>query len=137
MALYDCLFEFEEDEDKEAEGKFDGYAASSLEEYDHIAVSSVHAFLQVGFIIHDAVVACSDRLSVYSQNLYFYATQNTDEFRRHMLMETLLIPRLILPYLDRCGFIFYALHVLSCPASQMRDSRHGPEHSRRGLLGHA
>lgn len=38
----------------------------------------------------------------FLQNLYFYATQNTEEYRRHMLMETLLIPRLVLPYLDRC-----------------------------------
>ena len=44
-------------------------------------VGSVHAFLQ---------------------NLFFYATTNNDEFRRHMLVETLLIPRLVLPYLDRC-----------------------------------
>jgi hypothetical protein len=35
------------------------------------------------------------------QNLYFYATENIEEYRRHMLMETLLIPRLVLPYLDR------------------------------------
>jgi hypothetical protein len=27
---------------------------------------------------------------------------NTEEYRRHLLMETLLIPRLVLPYLDRC-----------------------------------
>lgn len=54
---------------------------SSLEEYDHIAVSSVHAFLQ---------------------NLYFYGTRNIEEYRKHLLMETMLIPRLILPYLDRC-----------------------------------
>jgi hypothetical protein len=57
----------------------DGFG--SLSEYDHIAVTSVHAFLQ---------------------NLYFYATTNTEGYRTHMLMETLLIPRLVLPYLDRC-----------------------------------
>ena len=51
-----------------------------LEESDHMAVVSVHAFLQ---------------------NLYFYASENNEEFRRHMLVETLLIPRLVLPYLDR------------------------------------
>lgn len=82
MALYDCLFQDENiDADDGAEdSKMDEYA-SSLSEYDHTAVASVHAFLQ---------------------NLYFYATQNTDEYRRHLLMETLLIPRFILPYLDRC-----------------------------------
>ena len=52
-----------------------------MEESDHLAVASVHAFLQ---------------------NLYFYASENNEEFRRHMLMDTLLIPRLIIPYLDRC-----------------------------------
>eukprot|EP01038_Epipyxis_sp_PR26KG_P008862 gene8862-11955_t len=80
MALYDCLFELEEDSSVN-EGKFDGGYSNSLAEYDHIAVSSVHAFLQ---------------------NLYFYATENNEEYRRHLLMETLLIPRLVLPYLDRC-----------------------------------
>ena len=54
---------------------------SLLDESDHLAVASVNAFLQ---------------------NLYFYATENNDEFRNHMLVETLLIPRLLLPYLDRC-----------------------------------
>ena len=38
----------------------------------------------------------------FPQNLYFYASENNEEFRRHMLVETLLIPRLVLPYLDRC-----------------------------------
>jgi hypothetical protein len=37
----------------------------------------------------------------FPQNLYFYATECIEEYRRHMLMETLLIPRLVLPYLDR------------------------------------
>lgn len=46
-----------------------------------MAVVSVHAFLQ---------------------NLYFYASHNNDEYRRHMLVDTMLIPRLILPYLDKC-----------------------------------
>lgn len=43
-ALYKCLFE-EEDEDEIDESKLDRYG--QLEEYDHIAVASVHAFLQV------------------------------------------------------------------------------------------
>lgn len=38
----------------------------------------------------------------FHQNLYFYASHNHDEFRRHMLVDTLLIPRLILPYLNCC-----------------------------------
>lgn len=89
-AMYDCLFEEEEarlvaeggsgDEEKESE------RCALLEETDHLAVTSLHTFLQ---------------------NLYLYATSNTDEFRRHMLVETLLIPRLVLPYLDRC-----VLHVM-------------------------
>lgn len=81
MALYDCLFEFDGlDLDGEDEGK-NGELASTLDEYDHTAVASVHAFLQ---------------------NLYFYASERTEEYRRHLLMETLLIPRLVLPYLDKC-----------------------------------
>ena len=63
----------EDDDDEDIDGMM-------LEESDHMAVVSVHAFLQ---------------------NLYFYASENNEEFRRHMLVETLLIPRLVLPYLDR------------------------------------
>ena len=80
VALYDCLFE-QEDRMIEEDGAEDGPPLTMLEESDHLAVASVHAFLQ---------------------NLYFYATENNEEFRHHMLVETLLIPRLILPYLDRC-----------------------------------
>ena len=36
------------------------------------------------------------------KNLYFYASERTEEYRRHLLMETLLVPRLVLPYLDQC-----------------------------------
>jgi hypothetical protein len=82
-ALYDCLFEAEEEalERQLQEGKDSEDFLSLLEESDHMAVASVHAFLQ---------------------NLYFYASQNNEEYRRHLLVETLLIPRLVLPYLDRC-----------------------------------
>jgi len=86
LALYDCLFEDEENETAATtittpakSSEQDQY--SSLAEYDHIAVAALHTFLQ---------------------NLYFYGTRNVEEFQRHLLMETLLIPRLILPYLDRC-----------------------------------
>ena len=82
VALYDCLFEVEDSalEREAQEGDGESYVAV-LEESDHMAVASVHAFLQ---------------------NLYFYASENNEEFRSHMLVETLLIPRLVLPYLDRC-----------------------------------
>ena len=85
-ALYDCLFEAEEEADRlrfeaDPESAFSENDFSLLDESDHLAVASVNAFLQ---------------------NLYFYATENNDEFRNHMLVETLLIPRMILPYLDRC-----------------------------------
>ena len=52
----------------------------SLDETDHTAIVCVHAFIQ---------------------NLYFYASHNNEVYRRHMLMDTLLIPRLVLPYLER------------------------------------
>lgn len=82
VALYDCLFEVEDSllEREAQQGDGESYVAV-LEESDHMAVASVHAFLQ---------------------NLYFYASENNEEFRSHMLVETLLIPRLVLPYLDRC-----------------------------------
>eukprot|EP01039_Chlorochromonas_danica_P001318 gene1318-1439_t len=77
MALYDCLFDDSNSNNRENEEKNDG----ALEEHEHIAVTAVHAFLQ---------------------NLYFYGVRNMEEYRRHLLMETLLIPRFVLPYLDRC-----------------------------------
>lgn len=98
-ALYKCLFEDEDEEEEIDESKLDRYG--QLEEYDHIAVASVHAFLQ---------------------NLYFYSTQRTEEFRRHLLMETLLIPRLILPYLDRC--VIHAT-ILNTRAEAYRDMLEG------------
>jgi hypothetical protein len=68
MAMYDCLFEAEDEYDENSESKvswiiwelwyylrrvfvqLDG--TMSLEEYDHIAVASVHAFLQVIFVFY-------------------------------------------------------------------------------------
>jgi len=75
VALYDCLFEAEDALlERDRDGDHEHFVAV-LEESDHIAVVSVHAFLQ---------------------NLYFYASENNEEFRNHMLVETLLIPRLVL-----------------------------------------
>jgi hypothetical protein len=85
VAMYSCLFENISDSgasqasvDTSSAG---GIPINMLDESDHMAVVSVHSFLQ---------------------NLYFYASHNNDEFRRHMLVDTMLIPRLILPYLDKC-----------------------------------
>eukprot|EP00635_Sarcinochrysidales_sp_CCMP3193_P014228 CAMPEP_0118914400 /NCGR_PEP_ID=MMETSP1166-20130328/14770_1 /TAXON_ID=1104430 /ORGANISM="Chrysoreinhardia sp, Strain CCMP3193" /LENGTH=594 /DNA_ID=CAMNT_0006853981 /DNA_START=143 /DNA_END=1924 /DNA_ORIENTATION=- len=47
---------------------------------DHRSIACVHSFLQ---------------------NLYFYASNRTEEYRQHLLADTLLVPRLVLPYLDR------------------------------------
>ena len=99
MALFDCLFEGDDEVETESNDGHNSYAG--LTEYDHIAVSSVHAFLQ---------------------NLYFYATENTEEYRRHLLMETLLIPRLVLPYLDRC--VIHAT-ILNTRAEAYRDMLEG------------
>jgi hypothetical protein len=41
-----------------------------MSEHDHLAIVSVNAFLQ---------------------NLYFYATQRNDEYRQHLLSDTLLV----------------------------------------------
>lgn len=99
MALFDCLFEGDDEIETKSSDELNSYAG--LTEYDHIAVSSVHAFLQ---------------------NLYFYATENTEEYRRHLLMETLLIPRLVLPYLDRC--VIHAT-ILNTRAEAYRDMLEG------------
>eukprot|EP00904_Undaria_pinnatifida_P002427 jgi/Undpi1/12185/HiC_scaffold_5.g01861.m1 len=68
------------DDDIGVSGGYDECRAP-LEDSDHLAVHCVHIFMQ---------------------NLYHYATQNTDFYREHMLSDTLLVPRLILPYLDQC-----------------------------------
>ena len=60
-------------------------------------------------------------LLLFPQNLYFYASENNEEFRRHMLVETLLIPRLVLPYLDRC--------VLHATILNRSAHRHAPSHA--------
>mmetsp|Transcript_8597 Transcript_8597/g.14567 ORF Transcript_8597/g.14567 Transcript_8597/m.14567 type:complete len:515 (-) Transcript_8597:283-1827(-) len=78
VAMYSGIFEEHADDDEEEDAE-----QRVLQESDHIAVVAVHAFLQ---------------------NLYFYASNNHDEFRRHMLVDTLLIPRLILPYLNCCVY---------------------------------
>ena len=38
----------------------------------------------------------------FIQNLYNYASTDTEAYRTHLLCDTLLIPRLVLPYLDKC-----------------------------------
>ena len=81
--MYNCLFEhFENDKSsKTSQGNNSPTSSEiSLDVSDHTAVISVHTFLQ---------------------NLYFYATQNNDLYRHYLLEDTLLIPRLILPYLSK------------------------------------
>ena len=95
--MYDCLIDEElnaaEDQDLNSERKADEKKSTSmvddddndnyiryLDETDHMAVVCVHAFIQ---------------------NLYFYASENNEIYRNHMLVDTLLIPRLVLPYLER------------------------------------
>lgn len=79
IALHDCLYE---DSAAEANDQGDDPYGSLLCESDHLAVAAIHEFLQ---------------------NLYHYAAKDMATFRTHILTETLLIPRLILPYLDRCA----------------------------------
>jgi hypothetical protein len=103
-ALYDCLFEEEDEQAILDSGEIDD-SIKSMSDSDHMAVVSVHAFLQ---------------------NLYFYATENNEEFRQHMLMETLLIPRLILPYLDRC---IMAVKILNSRAEAYKKMLDGDDHT--------
>ena len=51
-----------------------------LKEDEHRSIACVHSFLQ---------------------NMYFYATSKTEVYRRHLLCDTPLIQRLVLPYLER------------------------------------
>eukprot|EP00617_Octactis_speculum_P020116 CAMPEP_0185769624 /NCGR_PEP_ID=MMETSP1174-20130828/55055_1 /TAXON_ID=35687 /ORGANISM="Dictyocha speculum, Strain CCMP1381" /LENGTH=465 /DNA_ID=CAMNT_0028454763 /DNA_START=6 /DNA_END=1400 /DNA_ORIENTATION=+ len=50
---------------------------------DHQAVTAIHGFLQ---------------------NLYLFATVNTEQFRSYLLADTLLVPHLVLPYFERCVY---------------------------------
>ncbi|CAN0044549.1 unnamed protein product [Heterosigma akashiwo] len=78
VALYDCLFaDLEEEEEETGDENY----RILLDESDHTAIVGIHTFIQ---------------------NLYFYATSNTEAYRAHLLADTLLVPRLVLPYLDRC-----------------------------------
>jgi hypothetical protein len=86
-ALFECLFGMNRVMRKGGQASTQGGDSEALgeddilEESDHIAVVSVNAFIQ---------------------NLYFYASNNNEAFRLHILEETLFVPHLILPYLDRC-----------------------------------
>ena len=79
-ALFECLFGESRSREKKGQSPTSG-DEDVLDESDHIAVVSVNAFIQ---------------------NLYFYAAENNETFRLHLLEETLFVPRLILPYLDKC-----------------------------------
>lgn len=93
LALYDVLFDEESNSTRAPSPTKKAMSAGSggddqdpslprlLDEEDHLAIASVLTFIQ---------------------NLYFYAGRRSDELRQHLLSDTLLIPRLILPYLDRC-----------------------------------
>ncbi|CAM9172174.1 unnamed protein product [Chrysoparadoxa australica] len=74
LALHSCLFTSDESED--------GQVQPILTDEDHQAVHSINMFIQ---------------------NLYSYASKNTADFRAHLLSDTLLVPRLVLPYLDVCA----------------------------------
>jgi len=67
-----------------------------LDNIDHLAIVAVHSFLQ---------------------NLYLFACDDTDEFRHHILCDTLFIPQLVIPYLDRCIY-HAAVMTRRCAANQ-------------------
>lgn len=82
-ALFGCLFEKLNDQQ---EMKSDD---ANLEENDHLAVLCIQTFLQ---------------------NLYFFASDNTESFRMHLLTESMLIPRIILPYINSCSRDLRTIH---------------------------
>ena len=69
-----------------------------LESEDHQAIIAVHGYLQ---------------------NLYLYATEGTDDFRRYLLVDTLLVPQLVIPYLER--WVYHAA-VLTRRAAANREA---------------
>lgn len=99
-ALFECLFGVNRAVKRPVPASSsDATDEDLLEESDHIAVASVNAFVH---------------------NLYFYAAAKNELFRVHILEETMFIPRLILPYLDKC-----ILHVtmLSSSSSSAHESK--------------
>ncbi|GMH53121.1 hypothetical protein TrRE_jg10878, partial [Triparma retinervis] len=102
LALHDVLFSSDYDESDSDEDDWDSedddWTAEKatlrqqkalrqlerglLDGSDHRSISSVFAFLQ---------------------NLYSFAgPERADVYRQHLLADTLLVPRLVLPYLNRC-----------------------------------
>ncbi|KAH8077136.1 hypothetical protein JL720_10098 [Aureococcus anophagefferens] len=82
LACHECLFApFDGNPDEGPRSPSEpSEASTSLVDDDHKSIACVHSFLQ---------------------NMYFYATNRTLDYRQHLLADTLLIPRLVLPYLDR------------------------------------
>jgi hypothetical protein len=68
-----------------------------LDSIDHLAVVAIHSFLQ---------------------NLYLFACDDTDEFRHYILCDTLFVPQLVIPYLDRCIY-HAAVMTRRCAANQV------------------
>lgn len=90
-ALFGCLFEKSQrdsrryetvNEHKDSDEKHQDNIHVNLNDCDHIAVTCVQTFLQ---------------------NLYFFSTKHADAYRTHLLTESQLIPRLVLPYIHHCA----------------------------------
>ena len=58
-------------------------AGKVLETEDHVAIGAVHSFLQ---------------------NIYLYGCSDTEAFRAYLLAETLMVPHVVIPYLERCVY---------------------------------
>jgi hypothetical protein len=106
LALHGCLFASEDAEEDEgdlldSEGDLDNEARSGhwgggglvalaggalgthrlLDQHEHFALASVNGFLH---------------------NIYLYGTKGTAEYQQHLLSDTTLITRLLMPYLELC-----------------------------------
>jgi hypothetical protein len=103
LALHDVLFasDFDESDDEEEEDW-------DSEDENWTAEKSMKRQQQALRQLEKGLLDGSDHRSIcavfsFLQNLYNFAgTEKAQVYRQHLLADTLLVPRLVLPYLNRC-----------------------------------
>ena len=103
LALHDVLFASDYDEDSEEEeeewdSEDENWTAEKEERRQNAALKQLERGLLDGSD-HRSICAVFSFL----QNLYNFAgADKAQVYRQHLLADTLLVPRLVLPYLNRC-----------------------------------
>ena len=104
LALHDVLFSTSDFDSSESEDEEDWDSDDDEWSAEKAAARQKKALVQLERGLLDG----SDHQSVcavfaFLQNLYSFAgPEKADIYRQHLLADTLLVPRLVLPYLNRC-----------------------------------